>query len=47
MRIETVSPISARRFFSDWGIRVLLSEAVWVGIPSLGLILWGTLRNRK
>ncbi len=29
-----VSPIGASKFFSIWGIKVLLSELVWVGIPA-------------
>ncbi|WP_299189064.1 metal-dependent hydrolase [uncultured Aquimarina sp.] len=29
-----VSPIGAGKFFSVWGIKVLLSELVWIGIPS-------------
>jgi len=39
-----VSPIGFRRFFSAWGARVMLSEFVWVWIPSItfaGLVsLW-------
>ncbi|MBW1295078.1 metal-dependent hydrolase [Aquimarina litoralis] len=29
-----VSPIGASKFFSIWGIKVLLSELIWIGIPS-------------
>ena len=28
-----VSPIGASNFFGIWGIKVLLSELIWVGIP--------------
>jgi inner membrane protein len=28
-----VSPIGAGNFFSEWGIRVIKSEAIWIGIP--------------
>lgn len=28
-----VSPIGASKFFSIWGIKVLLSEVIWIGIP--------------
>jgi len=28
-----VSPIGVTQFFSEWGIGVLLSELVWIGIP--------------
>src|ERR1043165_3259660 len=34
-----VSPIGAGKFFSEWGIKVLLSEAIWIGIPCTMLIL--------
>jgi inner membrane protein len=34
-----VSPLGVKRFFSEWGMRVLLSEAVWLGLPSLALVV--------
>ena len=34
-----VSPIGAGRFFSKWGLMVLKSEAFWIGLPSLILLL--------
>ena len=34
-----VSPIGIAPFFSGWGLRVLLSEAFWIWLPSLLLIL--------
>lgn len=36
-----VSPLGAGAFFSEWGIRVLLSEFFWIGLPALGLVLLG------
>jgi len=45
-----VSPIGVENFFSEWGQRVLLSELIWIGIPSVvymsivGLLKW--LKNR-
>ena len=30
-----VSPIGASRFFSEWGMEVIRSEAFWLGIPCL------------
>jgi inner membrane protein len=33
----SVSPIGVTQFFSEWGIRVLVSELVWIGIP---VALW-------
>jgi len=29
----TVSPIGLTQFFSSWGVGVLLSELIWIGIP--------------
>lgn len=41
-----VSPIGVAAFFSEWGWRVIKSEFIWVGIPSLLLIaLAATLRR--
>jgi inner membrane protein len=34
-----VSPLSAGSFFSEWGLKVILSEMIWIGIPSTLLIL--------
>lgn len=34
-----VSPIKVGSFFSAWGLRVLLSELLWIGIPSLIITL--------
>ena len=33
-----VSPLGAARFFSEWGLRVLQSEALYIGIPC-GIVL--------
>ncbi len=33
-----VSPIGVKSFFSDWGLRVILSELVWVGLPCCFLL---------
>ena len=30
-----VSPIGVENFFSEWGKKVLLSEMIWIGIPSV------------
>ncbi len=43
-----VSPIGVKNFFSTWGLRVIKSEMLWVGLPclvyvsSLALIRWFT-----
>ena len=34
-----VSPIGMSKFFSKWGIEVLKSEFIWIGIPSLCVLL--------
>jgi inner membrane protein len=33
-----VSPLGVSNFFSEWGWRVIKSEMIWIGIPSLILI---------
>lgn len=40
-----VSPVSASRFFSQWG-DILWNEGVWVGIPCLGLMIGGFCAHR-
>ena len=34
-----VSPIGVGRFFGERGIRVILSELIWIGIPSFLYII--------
>lgn len=34
-----VSPIGAENFLSEWGLMVLKSEAIWIGIPCLATII--------
>jgi inner membrane protein len=34
-----VSPIGASKFFSTWGLRVIKSELLWIGLPSFILII--------
>ncbi len=34
-RMIQVSPLGISRFFNKWGLEVLKSEFVWIGIPSL------------
>jgi inner membrane protein len=34
-----VSPIGIENFFSRWGLAVLRSEALYVGLPCLALVL--------
>jgi inner membrane protein len=36
-----VSPIGITSFFSEWGFRVLVSEAVWILVPALTVGILG------
>jgi inner membrane protein len=48
-----VSPLGVSRFFSTWGIQVLLSELIWIGFPTLVLVLfarffqWNSKENQE
>lgn len=39
-----VSPIGIKNFFSSWGLKVILSELIWIGIPGtvyiIGILLF-------
>jgi inner membrane protein len=39
LRPIQVSPLGAGAFFSEWGLRVLWSEMVWIGLPALGIVI--------
>jgi inner membrane protein len=41
-----VAPIGVRPFFSEWGVRVLLSEFIYIIVPSLLLILVAIMARR-
>lgn len=34
-----VSPMSAARFFSEWGLKVLQSEALYIGLPCIVILV--------
>lgn len=34
-----VSPIGVESFFSEWGMKVISSELIWIGIPCVGYII--------
>ncbi|MFT6334692.1 MAG: inner membrane protein [Saprospiraceae bacterium] len=34
-RMIKVSPIGISRFFNEWGLAVIKSEFIWIGIPSM------------
>ncbi len=38
-RVIRVSPIGVASFFSAWGLRVILSELLWVWAPMLALVV--------
>lgn len=42
-----VSPIGIKRFFSAWGLEVLLSELLWIGLPCLLIYLGKQIKNYK
>ena len=42
-----VSPLSAADFFSPWGLEVLASEVIWIGLPALALVLVARWLNYK
>lgn len=39
VQVIRVSPLEIRDFFSKWGVRILLSEALWIGVPGVLLVL--------
>ncbi len=41
-----VSPIGIRDFFSVYGLRVILSELIWIGLPCLFFLTIITIKNR-
>jgi len=42
-----VSPIGISKFFSEWGIRVILSELIWVGVPCFTVLGIKVFKNKK
>jgi len=36
-----VSPIGVKNFFSEWGLKVIMSELIWIVIPCLAYIVSG------
>jgi inner membrane protein len=46
LQIILVSPIGVSRFFSEWGVRVLVSELKWVWLPTTAFatVLFGLRR---
>jgi inner membrane protein len=46
-RPVVVSPLGIRPFFSEWGLRVIESELVWIWLPSLALTSLVHLARRR
>ena len=42
-----VSPIGAGAFFSEWGLRVLKSEGLWVALPSLAWLVVASILRKS
>lgn len=42
-----VSPLGASRFFSRWGLEVLKSELIWIGIPLICILFGKRLYSRN
>ncbi len=42
-----VSPIGVSKFLSDWGLKVILSELIWIGIPSTLILVIARLKKNK
>ncbi|MFN0014946.1 MAG: metal-dependent hydrolase [Saprospiraceae bacterium] len=47
LQVIRVSPLEIRDFFSKWGLRILASEAIWIGIPGAVLVLASRLWRRE
>ena len=42
-----VSPLGAGKFFSEWGLRVLQNEAIYIGIPAVSLLVLNHFFRKK
>ena len=47
LRPIRVSPIGIKAFFDGRGLRVLASEARWVGLPCVAALWWQRLARRR
>jgi len=41
-----VSPLGIKAFLSEWGLRVIISELIWVWLPAIFLIIFGHRVNK-
>lgn len=42
-----VSPIGIEKFFSEWGLRVIYSELLWIGLPCVVLLFSNKMFRKK
>ncbi|MFZ1688887.1 MAG: metal-dependent hydrolase [Flavobacteriales bacterium] len=42
-----VSPVEVHSFFGEWGLRVLKSEALWIGLPSMAVYMVARVLKRR
>lgn len=42
-----VSPIGVANFFSKWGLKVVLSEMIWIGIPVFVILIINRFKNNN
>jgi inner membrane protein len=47
VRVILVSPLGALAFLSQWGLAVLRSEALWIGLPCLVLVVLSRLIPKR
>lgn len=41
-----VSPIGISKFFSEWGLKVIISELIWIGIPCVVILLTNKIKEK-
>lgn len=41
-----VSPIGIERFFSEWGLRVIMSELIWIGLPCFAVLIVNKIKSK-
>jgi inner membrane protein len=41
-----VSPIGIERFFSEWGLRVVMSELIWIGLPCFAVLIVNKIKSK-
>lgn len=42
-----VSPIGIERFFSEWELRVVISELIWIGLPCMVILIGNKIRRNN